>query len=1147
MAAALTLGHASAASAVDEVVRDGSTSTRAAASCWELVQATPGVASGVYWLQTPELIAPQQFYCDMTTDGGGWVLVGRGRQGWNWAHNGQGQPSDIWGTPSGTAAFTPAALPAETIDGLLGGQRLDALTDGIRVVRAKDVDGTAWQELRLRLQPRDRWTWSFGGGIRLSSVTADGIGYAAASTQSWTSAANQQYLRMTTTDVAAHNYQRGFAFGNQISGFNNATSYLWEYSTENMAIPFAQVFIRPRVTSPHYPAVAPSGTPASTVHALMQNTTESLAWGVSGVVGGGTGELNMEVEDIAFVGQRAFVGGKFQYVQKGANPAPGEKVEQSYLAAFDIATGEWISTFRPVLNGMVWALTATPDGRLIVGGQFSSVNGAPNTSALAALDPITGALVPGWQASVTQPSTNAPIVRGLDVQGGWIYVGGRFSQIVGGSPLGPVLTLSGGSRVSVATGAPDPTWKPHFDGGVYELDASERGDRVYAVGQFDTVNFTPSPKQATLSTATGAALVPGLTPWVPSIGSGTKTYQQTILEVGDHVWQGGSEHILSRYSRDAYAVRNSNITRNGGDFQALAVVDGVVYASCHCLHYAYSETTNWTSPIPSASDVDNIRFIGAWDAQSGAYLPDFLISGLNGRNDMGPWALRKDPNGCLWFGGDLVRGSWKGTEYQWLGGFGKVCPRDTTAPTAPAALTAAVQGSGVRLTWGAASDAGQVRYEVLRDDRVMATTTSRTWTDPEPLLPAQYWVRAVDATGNRSASTPVMVVSAPDTVPPTATITSPSGGAPVWGQVAVTIDAADDAAIARVELLVDGSAVGAATQPPYAVTWTANAVGPHTLTARATDTSGNVGVSGPVSVEVPADGVAPSQVGGLTVTGTTATSVSLAWSPATDDRAVAGYVVSRDGAPVGPVVPGPTFTDTNRAPGTAYGYAVHAVDAAGNAGPDSEPVTATTASDPSVVFSDTFTAADGSAWSAPWLTSATNGSAAVAGQSGRLAIDDVSGASARAQLTTAAQSDADLLLSYRWSAATPGAYLTVCLRGSGGWQNTYRPRSGYGVQLTSSSSSVTVQKNVNGTLSTLRTVSGAQSVSTATQWLRLRVVGSTIQFRIWTDGQAEPGTWRSTDTDTGVTAAGQVFVSVNRAGANVGAKSVMVDDVTLRN
>ncbi len=1146
IAAALTLGQVSSASAADQVVRDGSTSTRAAASCWEIVQSTPGVPSGVYWLQTPALIAPQQFYCDMTTDGGGWVLVGRGREGWNWAHNGQGQPSDIWGTPSGTAAFAPATLPAETIDALMGSSRLDGLAEGVRVVRAKDTAGTTWQELRLALASRDHWTWSFGGGIRLSSLTADGVTYPAVSTQSWASGTNQGYLRMSTTDVAARNYQRGFGYGNQISGFNNATSYLWEYSTENMALPFAQIFIRPRVTTPAYPAIPTGGTAASTVRALMKNTTEDLSWGVSGVVGGGTGELNMEVEDIAFVGGRAFVGGKFQYVQKGANPAPSEKVEQSYLAAFDLATGEWIPSFRPVLNGMVWALTTTPDGKLIVGGQFTSVNGAANTSALAALDPLTGDLVPGWRAPVTYPSTGAPIVRGLDVQGNWIYVGGRFTQIAGGSPLGATVTLSGGSRVSVATGAPDAGWKPHFDGGVYELDAGDRGDRVYFVGQFANANFTPSPKQAVVSTAAGAPLVAGLAPWIPSVGSGTKTYQQTILEVGDDVWQGGSEHILTRYSRDSYAARNSNITRNGGDFQALAVIDGVVYASCHCLHYDYAETTNWTSPIPSAADVNNIRFIGAWDAQTGAYLPNFLISGLNGRNDMGPWALRKDPNGCLWFGGDMVRGSWKGTEYQWLGGFGKVCPRDTTAPTTPSALTATRQGSAVALAWGAASDASAVRYEVLRGDRVVATTTSRSWTDTEPVLPARYWVRAVDGTGNRSASTPMTLVAAPDAVAPTSTVTSPAAGAQVWGQVPVTVEAADDVAVASVDLLVDGNVVATSAQAPYAFTWTATSVGTHTLTARARDAAGNTGTSAPVSVVVPADAVAPSAVTGLSVTGTTASTVSLSWAAATDDRAVAGYVVSRDGVAIGPAVPGLSVTDPNRAPATTYSYAVHAVDAAGNAGPASAAVTATTSPDASVLFGDTFSAADGSAWAAPWVTTAANGSATVAGGAGHLAIGDVSGASARAQLNVAAQTDADLLLSYRWSAATPGAYLNVYLRGSGGWQNTYRPRNGYGVQLTSSSSTATVQKNVNGTVSTLRTVTGAQSVSTATQWLRLRVAGSSIQFRIWTEGQPEPTTWRSTDTDTAVTTAGQAFISVNRAGANVGAKDLSLDDLVLR-
>ncbi|MGW4892009.1 extracellular catalytic domain type 1 short-chain-length polyhydroxyalkanoate depolymerase [Kitasatospora sp. NPDC004240] len=77
---------------------------------------------------------------------------------------------------------------------------------------------------------------------------------------------------------------------------------------------------------------------------------------------------------------------------------------------------------------------------------------------------------------------------------------------------------------------------------------------------------------------------------------------------------------------------------------------------------------------------------------------------------------------------------------------------------------------------------------------------------------------------------------------------------------------------------------------------------------------------------------------GLTVTGTTDTTVSLGWS------AVGGavsYEVRRDGAEVG-TTSGTGFTDTGLTVGTTHTYTVAAVDPAGAAGTASAPVTATT-------------------------------------------------------------------------------------------------------------------------------------------------------------------------------------------------------------
>ncbi|MBY8879422.1 cellulose binding domain-containing protein [Streptomyces sp. PLK6-54] len=91
------------------------------------------------------------------------------------------------------------------------------------------------------------------------------------------------------------------------------------------------------------------------------------------------------------------------------------------------------------------------------------------------------------------------------------------------------------------------------------------------------------------------------------------------------------------------------------------------------------------------------------------------------------------------------------------------------------------------------------------------------------------------------------------------------------------------------------------------------------------------------------DTQAPTVPGGLTVTGTTASSASLSWSPASDNVGVTGYNVYRGGQLAGSAT-GTSFTDTGLSASTAYTYTVAARDAAGNVSAPSAAVTATTAS-----------------------------------------------------------------------------------------------------------------------------------------------------------------------------------------------------------
>ena len=68
-------------------VKDGSTSARAATSAWEIKKTLgPRAKTGYYYLENPYDGSVNTWWCDMTTDGGGWILI---------AHTGEGQMSSL--------------------------------------------------------------------------------------------------------------------------------------------------------------------------------------------------------------------------------------------------------------------------------------------------------------------------------------------------------------------------------------------------------------------------------------------------------------------------------------------------------------------------------------------------------------------------------------------------------------------------------------------------------------------------------------------------------------------------------------------------------------------------------------------------------------------------------------------------------------------------------------------------------------------------------------------------------------------------------------------------------------------------------------------------------------------------------------------
>lgn len=206
----------------------------------------------------------------------------------------------------------------------------------------------------------------------------------------------------------------------------------------------------------------------------------------------------------------------------------------------------------------------------------------------------------------------------------------------------------------------------------------------------------------------------------------------------------------------------------------------------------------------------------------------------------------------------------------------------------------------------ASAAAGVERVEYFLDGNPTVVTRTAPYTGiftvpATTAINSVHTIRAVlyDADGfTAEASVDVTVVDS-DTSPPQVSFLAPSGGAtlPLSAPLEVLVEAFDDtSSIRSVDIAINGTAVGSAKRPPYAVSFTPSAkglsAGPATLTARAVDRFGNqqqasIAIILTESVPAPVSPAAPSP-GALSVRITQPTGGTLVANRSHEIRVLSG-------------------------------------------------------------------------------------------------------------------------------------------------------------------------------------------------------------------------------------------------------------------
>ncbi len=198
-----------------------------------------------------------------------WLLIGRGRQGWQFDTDGQRRAEEVNGFLGTIGAFGPAAFSDALVNELLAQAGITNTNVEIRLRRATDVAGTTYQESRWRNFTNPSFTFDFNLNGTPTVDDADGYpvlyqivsGTGAPFTDNDSNTndtlttpnadSGNDATRVFTWPWAGHGNQQGFSYGGSVQGVDNnsQTSFLWEAANEGHAIPYTEVYIRSLTTN----------------------------------------------------------------------------------------------------------------------------------------------------------------------------------------------------------------------------------------------------------------------------------------------------------------------------------------------------------------------------------------------------------------------------------------------------------------------------------------------------------------------------------------------------------------------------------------------------------------------------------------------------------------------------------------------------------------------------------------------------------------------------------------------------------------------------------------------------------------------------------------------------------------------------------